>query len=84
MPAFTNALTRFGQVLNDLTVRRGQIIDIDTESTGNMGTTAINNSQRNIRSEVPLEQLGDYSTVLRSLTAGGGDFAMAFVHYRAC
>lgn len=64
-------------MLNDLSVRRGLIICVDNAGAAAMG------SRGNIRSEVPLVHLCDYSTVLRSLTAGGGDFTMSFLRYRA-
>jgi elongation factor G len=59
-----------GDVMGDLNSRRGRIQGIDQE--GNFQI---------VRAEVPLAELYKYSTSLRSMTHGTGDFAMLLSHY---
>ncbi len=59
-----------GDVMGDLNGRRGRIQGIDPE--GNFQV---------IHAEVPLADLYKYSTSLRSMTQGTGDYTMAFSHY---
>ena len=59
-----------GDVMGDLNGRRGRIQGMDPE--GNFQV---------IHAEVPLADLYKYSTSLRSMTQGTGDYTMAFSHY---
>ena len=59
-----------GDVMADLNGRRGRIQGMDPE--GNFQV---------IHAEVPLADLYKYSTSLRSMTQGTGDYTMAFSHY---
>ena len=61
-----------GDVMGDLNGRRGRIQGMDPE--GNFQV---------IHAEVPLADLYKYSTSLRSMTQGTGDYTMAFSHYEA-
>ncbi|HAA78133.1 TPA: elongation factor G [Candidatus Latescibacteria bacterium] len=59
-----------GEVMGDLNSRRGRIQGMDPE--GNFQI---------VRAEVPLAELYKYSTSLRSMTQGTGDYTMAISHY---
>ncbi|MFQ6019823.1 MAG: elongation factor G, partial [Dehalococcoidia bacterium] len=60
----------FGDVLADLSARRGQVNDVDHH--GHL---------RIISTLVPLAETFDYATVLRSLTQGRATYTMEFHHY---
>ena len=62
-----------GDVMADLNGRRGRIQGMDPE--GNFQV---------IHAEVPLADLYKYSTSLRSMTQGTGDYTMEFSPLRAC
>ncbi|RMX34989.1 elongation factor G [Mycoplasmopsis fermentans] len=64
----------FGDVMGDLTRRRGQIEDNETRNDG----------AHIIRSLVPLKEMFGYATDLRSMTAGRGTYQMQFHHYEKC
>jgi len=71
MKVEVNTPTEFlGEVLSDLTARRGQITGIET--TGTFET---------IRAFVPLATMFGYATDLRSKTQGRGNYTMVFSHY---
>lgn len=59
-----------GDVMGDLTSRRGRIQGMDQEGQDQV-----------VRAEVPLAQLYDYATALRSLTQGRGIHTREFSHY---
>ena len=59
-----------GDVMGDISSRRGKIQGMDSESPFQI-----------IKAKVPLAELHKYSTQLRSLTSGRGMFSMAFSHY---
>lgn len=59
-----------GDVLGDLTARRGKILGMDSRS--GIQTVGV---------RVPLERMFGYATDLRSLTQGRGAFTMRFSHY---
>ncbi len=59
-----------GDVLGDLTARRGKILGMDSRS--GLQTVAV---------RVPLERMFGYATDLRSLTQGRATFTMRFSHY---
>ena len=59
-----------GDVMGDCSSRRGKIQGMDSESPFQI-----------IKAKVPLAELHKYSTQLRSLTQGRGQFSMTFSHY---
>jgi elongation factor G len=59
-----------GDVMGDLSSRRGRIIGIEAE--GHL---------QEIRAEVPLAEMFGYATSVRSLTQGRGSFVMEFSRY---
>lgn len=59
-----------GDVMGDLSSHRGKIQGMDSESPFQI-----------IKAKVPLAELHKYSTQLRSLTQGRGQFSMTFSHY---
>ncbi|VEU77946.1 elongation factor G [Mycoplasmopsis columbinasalis] len=64
----------FGDVMGDLTRRRGQIQDNETRNDG----------AHVIRALVPLKEMFGYATDIRSMTAGRGTYQMQFDHYEKC
>ncbi len=60
----------FGDVMGDVTRRRGHIVG--TESLGTMQV---------VRAEIPLAELFGYTTDLRSMTQGRASASMEFSHY---
>ncbi|MFA5832618.1 MAG: elongation factor G [Bacteroidota bacterium] len=59
-----------GDVMGDLSSRRGKIIGMDTDG-----------SHQVIKASVPLKELYHYSTTLRSMTQGRGIHRQKFSHY---
>ena len=59
-----------GDVMGDLSSRRGVIQGMDDLPTG-----------KAIKAEVPLGEMFGYSTTLRSLTQGRATYTMEFKHY---
>ena len=60
-----------GDVMGDLSSRRGKILGMDP----------LGNKWQRIRAQVPLAELYKYSTTLRSLTQGRGTYSREFSHY---
>jgi elongation factor G len=60
-----------GDVMGDLSSRRGIIQGMDDDSSGG----------KIVRAEVPLAEMFGYSTVLRSMTQGRATYSMEFKHY---
>jgi len=54
-----------------------------SSSRGRMSGMEIEDGIQTIKAQVPLASMLDYSTQLRSITAGEGTFTMAFAHYEA-
>lgn len=65
--------TYMGDVISDLTARRGQIEGLDQHSAG----------MRSVRAVVPLAEMFGYATSLRSATQGRGTFTMEFDRFEA-
>ena len=63
---------KMGDVMGDLSSRRGMIQGMDDLSGG---------GGKVIRAEVPLAEMFGYSTTLRSLTQGRATYTMEFKHY---
>ncbi|WP_041362895.1 elongation factor G [[Mycoplasma] mobile] len=61
----------FGDIMGDLSRRRGQIKETKTRSDG----------ASTIKANVPLSEMFGYATDLRSMTAGRGNYQMIFNHY---
>ena len=61
----------FGDVLGDISSRRGQVIDV-----GQQGHLRV------IMAHIPLAQTFGYATALRSLTQGRASYTMEFDHYQ--
>ena len=61
-----------GDVMSDISVRRGQIQGVDAEG-----------SIQEIKAEVPLEELDHYATHLKSMTQGSARYSREFSHYAA-
>jgi elongation factor G len=60
-----------GDVLGDLSSRRGHIIGIEARQPSQV-----------IRAEVPLAEMFSYATTVRSLTQGRASYSMEFDHYQ--
>lgn len=61
-----------GEVISDLQTRRGIVMGMDTDG-----------HYQKIMARVPLSELFDYSSALRSLTQGRGKFNRSFAEYAA-
>lgn len=61
-----------GDVMGDLSARRGMISGIEDAPVGNI-----------IRAEVPLAEMFGYATALRSATQGRANYSMEFARYQA-
>jgi len=62
--------TAMGDITGDLNSRRGRISGMDT-----MGNLQI------IKAQIPMREILEYSTTLRSMTAGEGTYSFTFSHY---
>ena len=60
-----------GDIMGDLNKRRGRVLGM--EPAGKGLTT--------IESDVPMSEMGDFTTVLRSITQGRGSFTLDFARY---
>lgn len=60
----------FGDVIGDLNRRRGTILGMETRGMTNV-----------VRAHVPLAEMFDYASDLRSMTSGRASFSMEFSHY---
>jgi len=60
-----------GEVAGDLSSRRGQIT----------GTASRGHGTATVSGLAPLAELSDYSSRLKAMTAGAGNFSYAFAHY---
>ncbi len=61
-----------GDVMSDISTRRGQILGMDAEG-----------SIQKIKAQVPLEELDHYATQLKSMTQGSASYSREFSHYAA-
>ncbi len=62
-----------GDIMGDITKRRGRVIGMEPTAE-DAGITCIT-------AEVPMAEMGDYSSMLRSTTQGRGYFTMEFARY---
>ena len=60
-----------GDVIGDINKRRGRVI----------GMTPLSGHRQEILAEVPMAQMGGFSTAMRSLTQGRAAFALTFARY---
>ena len=61
----------FGDIMGDISRRRGQI---KTNETRQDGASVI-------KADIPLSEMFGYSTDLRTMTSGRGNYQMQFDHY---
>ena len=61
-----------GDIMGDITKRRGRVLGMGPSNEPRM---------QELVAEVPLAEMGDFATVLRSVTAGRGFFALEFSRY---
>jgi len=59
-----------GDIMGDLNSKRGKVLGVDADD-----------NQQNIRAEVPMAEVLNYSADLNSMTSGKGIFTMEFGHY---
>ena len=64
-----------GDIMGDITKRRGRVLG--------MGPCEDNPKMQELVAEVPMAEMGDFATVLRSVTIGRGYFSFEFDHYEA-
>ncbi len=60
-----------GDIMGDMTKRRGRVL----------GMESIGQGKQVIQAEAPMSSLYGYSTDLRSMTGGAGDYEYEFVRY---
>jgi len=60
-----------GDLTGDLASKRGQVTGTEPRANGQMA----------VRAQVPLAELGDYQSRLKSLTGGQGSYTMEFSHH---
>ena len=59
-----------GDIMGDLTSRRGRILGMEADGDNQI-----------VKAQVPLAEIHQYATVLRSMTQGRGFFTRKFSHY---
>ena len=62
-----------GDIMGDVTKRRGRVLG--------MGPCEDDPKLQVLEAEVPMAEMGDFATVLRSVTIGRGYFSVTFDHY---
>ncbi len=60
-----------GDIMGDVTKRRGRVL----------GTNPADGNMQELVAEVPMAEMGDFTTVLRSITAGRGSYSLEFARY---
>lgn len=61
-----------GDIMGDITKRRGRVLGMGPADEPKMQL---------LEAEVPMAEMGDFSTTLRSVTAGRGYFSLEFARY---
>ena len=61
-----------GDIMGDITKRRGRVLGMGAADEPKM---------QELVAEVPMAEMGDFSTTLRSVTAGRGYFTLEFARY---
>ncbi len=64
--------SKFGDIMGDITKRRGRVIGMGPSDEPTL---------QEFVAEVPMAEMGDFATVLRSVTQGRGHFNFEFVRY---
>ncbi len=62
-----------GDIMGDITKRRGSVLGMGPADEPKMQL---------LEAEVPMAEMGDFATVLRSVTAGRGHFSLEFARYQ--
>ena len=60
-----------GDIMGDVTKRRGHVLGMNPAEDG----------LQEIEAEVPISEMSDFSTALRSITQGRGSFTLEFSRY---
>ncbi|MFA9379884.1 MAG: elongation factor G [Acetanaerobacterium sp.] len=60
-----------GDVISEMNKRRGRVL----------GMTPTEEGMQMVEAEVPMSEMSDFTTVLRSITQGRGSFSLVFAHY---
>ncbi|MCR4615042.1 MAG: elongation factor G [Clostridiales bacterium] len=63
---------KMGDIMGDVTKRRGRVLGMGPADEPKM---------QELVAEVPMAEMGDFATVLRSITAGKGYFSIEFARY---
>ena len=61
-----------GDIMGDITKRRGRVLGMGAAEEAGM---------QELTAEVPMAEMGNFTTVLRSVTAGRGSFTFEFTRY---
>ncbi|MDR3344317.1 MAG: elongation factor G [Oscillospiraceae bacterium] len=61
-----------GDIMGDITKRRGRVLGMGAADEPGL---------QQLDAEVPMAEMGDFSTVLRSVSAGRGSFSLEFARY---
>ena len=61
-----------GDIMGDITKRRGRVLGMGAANEAGM---------QELTAEVPMAEMGNFTTVLRSVTAGRGSFTFEFTRY---
>jgi len=61
-----------GDIMGDITKRRGRVLGMGAAEESKM---------QQLEAEVPMAEMGDFATALRSVSAGRGYFSIAFARY---
>ena len=61
-----------GDIMGDITKRRGRVLGMGPADEPKM---------QMLEAEVPMAEMGDFSTTLRSVTAGRGHYSLEFARY---
>ncbi len=63
--------TNTGDVISEMNKRRGRVLGMNPTEDG----------QQMVEAEVPVSEMSDFTTVLRSMTQGRGSFSLTFARY---
>ena len=63
---------KLGDIMGDITKRRGRVLGMGAADEPKM---------QQLEAEVPMAEMGDFATALRSVTAGRGYFSVEFARY---
>ena len=63
--------THTGDIMGEVTKRRGRVIGMDS----------IPNGMQVIEAEVPIAEMGDFNTFIKQVTQGRGSFTLDFARY---